>query len=91
MNYLPYLIVAVICGVIGMAIGDLANKKNGVLGLALGALLGPLGILIVAVLPAGAAGSQEGKSNVVPLIIIAAVIAVLLIAAVMVLPKMVVG
>ena len=50
-----YLIIlgisALICGVIGLAIGDLGGKKHGPLGGLLGALLGPLGILIVAVLP----------------------------------------
>jgi hypothetical protein len=46
------IICAVIFGFIGMAIGDLGGKKNGAAGFALGALLGPLGCVIAAVIPA---------------------------------------
>ncbi len=49
------LIVLMICGVIfgfiGMAIGDLGDKKNGNTGFALGFLLGPIGCIIAAVIP----------------------------------------
>jgi len=47
------VIVAMIFGFIGMAIGDLGGKNNGPAGFLLGALLGPLGCLIAAVLPPG--------------------------------------
>jgi hypothetical protein len=51
MEYLIGLLLgAAICGVIGMAIGDLGGKKNGAAGFALGALLGPIGWIITAVL-----------------------------------------
>lgn len=59
MEYLIGLLIgAAICGVIGMAIGDLGGKKNGPLGGLLGALLGPIGWIIVAVLP-----PAEGKEE----------------------------
>ena len=70
---LPLLIVCVICGVIGMAVGDMGGKKNGKTGLALGILLGPLGVVIAAVLPAGAETAQ--KSDVGKLLIAGGVIA----------------
>lgn len=64
MQYLiMYGISAVICGVIGFAIGDLGGKKNGPIGGLLGALLGPIGLIMVALLPAEAdkpKGKQPG-------------------------------
>ena len=48
MEYLVGLLVgALICGFIGMAIGDLGEKQNGTLGFWLGAMLGPIGWIIV--------------------------------------------
>jgi len=48
-------------GVIGMVIGDLRDKNNGMLGLALGALLGPVGWIIAAVLPGDEAEAAKPK------------------------------
>ncbi|MEI6655819.1 MAG: hypothetical protein WCP45_13730 [Verrucomicrobiota bacterium] len=45
------IIWACVCGAIGMFIGDLGDKHNGKTGLALGAVLGPIGWIVVAVLP----------------------------------------
>jgi len=44
---------ACIGGFIGMIVGELGDKHNGHTGLFLGALLGPVGWIIVAVLPPG--------------------------------------
>ena len=63
MGYLITLLIwAVICGLVGMAIGDLGGKKNGALGGLLGALLGPIGWIIVAVSPP----KNDGESSVQP-------------------------
>lgn len=53
------IICAVIFGFVGMAIGDLGDKKNGTTGFVLGALLGPLGCVIAAVIPAADADKAE--------------------------------
>lgn len=42
---------AAISGFVGMVIGSLGDKKNGYVGCVLGALLGPIGWIITAVLP----------------------------------------
>ena len=46
-----WIFSAVIGGFVGLAIGDLNGKNNGGNGFLLGALLGPIGWIIVAVLP----------------------------------------
>lgn len=58
------IIVGVVCGFIGMAVGDHGGKNNGNTGFILGFLLGPIGILIAAVL-APAEGNQV-KSKAQP-------------------------
>jgi len=44
-------ICGLVFGFIGMAIGDLGEKKNGPTGFMLGFLLGPIGCIIAAVIP----------------------------------------
>lgn len=51
MEYLLYLIPAVIFAVIGMGVGDAGGKKNGAIGFILGLALGPIGCIVAAVLP----------------------------------------
>lgn len=87
MNYLPYIIIMIVCGVIGMAVGDMGGKKNGKTGLALGILLGPVGIIIAAVLPKDAESGKKSRAGL--LLILAAVVAVLVVAAVVILPQVV--
>lgn len=58
---LSILFGSVICGTIGLAIGDLGNKRNGWTGFLLGLCLGPIGWIIVAVLPPGA--EKAGDSS----------------------------
>jgi hypothetical protein len=54
---MEYLISLIFCsgifGAIGYAIGELNEKKNGKTGLLLGALLGPIGWIIAAVIAPG--------------------------------------
>jgi hypothetical protein len=78
MNLMIYGFVGVVCGVIGMAVGDLGGKKNGMAGLVLGFLLGPLGVVIAAVLPAGAVGKQEIRGTTRVLLLVALAVPVIL-------------
>ena len=56
------IVVCVIFGFIGMGIGDLGRKNNGSVGFALGALLGPVGWIITAVIPANATDQSKSES-----------------------------
>lgn len=52
MEFIVIMVVwAAIGGLVGLFVGDLGNKHNGTTGAILGALLGPIGWLIAAVLP----------------------------------------
>ena len=42
-----YLVIAIICGILGAAIADENNRLMGAL---MGALLGPIGLIIVAII-----------------------------------------
>jgi ascorbate-specific PTS system EIIC-type component UlaA len=61
MEIIVIIIACIVLGFIGMAIGCLGNKKNGSVGFVLGAALGPIGWIIVAVLPPSSKGNA--KSN----------------------------
>lgn len=52
-----YVIIWIICAVLGGMIGS--SKGRGGAGVALGLLLGPIGVLIVAFLPANTAKAEE--------------------------------
>lgn len=54
---------ALVCGVIGYALGDLNGRENGPMGAVLGALLGPLGCICAALLPKA---SGDEKAPPVP-------------------------
>lgn len=49
--FIMLLIVALAFGLLGKLIGELGDKNNGNYGFAFGALLGPIGCLITALLP----------------------------------------
>jgi hypothetical protein len=51
---ITFAVCCFVLGIIGMAVGDLANKRNGKIGFWLGALLGPVGWIIVAIQPPAA-------------------------------------
>lgn len=65
MEYILLLIIAAaIGGGIGFGIGGLGDKKNEGVGAVLGACLGPVGWIIVALLPANAGdGTKEEKTQ----------------------------
>lgn len=65
---LTILFFSVICATIGLAIGDLGKKRNGWTGFLLGLFLGPIGWIIVAVLPPSAEESDDtSKTKMDPL------------------------
>lgn len=64
MEMILILIGLVVSGIIGMAIGDLGNKQNGQTGFLLGAVLGPIGWIVTAVIPANA--KAEKKPELAP-------------------------
>ena len=76
MIYITCGIIAVVCAVIGMAIGDLGGKKNGVAGLLLGGLLGPLGCVIAALLPAEVMQNQGMRPTTWILLMVASAVPV---------------
>jgi hypothetical protein len=59
----PLVISSLIFGIVGCAIGDLGGKKNGKKGMALGALLGPIGCIIVAILPPGEGSAVKNEKQ----------------------------
>jgi hypothetical protein len=60
MAWLVVLIpIALVCGMLGMAIGDRRGQGN--VGFALGALLGPLGLLLALFLPAPVQSSSTSS------------------------------
>ncbi len=59
MEIIFILIGLAVSGIIGMAIGDLGNKQNSQTGFLLGALLGPIGWIVAAVIPANAKAGQK--------------------------------
>lgn len=61
MKIIALLIACAVMGVIGMAIGDLGEKKNGPAGFLLGALLGPIGWIIVAIIPHNASAGENSS------------------------------
>lgn len=64
MNFLIYLgTTGIICAVIGAALGDLGGRKNAKVGFLLGLLLGPLGLIVAAVIPAAVEGGAARLSN----------------------------
>lgn len=81
-DYLIYYgLSALVFGVIGFAVGDLGAKKNGPLGGVLGALLGPIGLIVVALLPAEAGkphASNKGKMEMWPYLLGGAVLLAIL-------------
>jgi hypothetical protein len=52
-----------VLGIIGMAIGDLGEKQNGKMGFLLGALLGPIGWIIVAIQPKASGKNVPSKER----------------------------
>ena len=60
---IPLVISSLIFGIVGCAIGDLGGKKNGKKGMALGALLGPIGWIIVAILPPGEGSAVKNEKQ----------------------------
>jgi uncharacterized membrane protein YeaQ/YmgE (transglycosylase-associated protein family) len=60
------LIAGVICGFIGMGIGDLNGKNNGNKGFLLGFLLGPIGCIIAALLPPDQASAAPAAAPAKP-------------------------
>jgi hypothetical protein len=58
--FVMILIGAAICGAIGMAIGQMGGRDNGFAGLVLGFLLGPIGLIVMAIL---VAGEKEGDAK----------------------------
>lgn len=57
------LFSSLIFGIVGYAVGDLGGKKNGKKGMALGALLGPIGWIIVAILPPGEGSTVKNEKQ----------------------------
>ena len=57
------LFSSLIFGIVGYAVGDLGGKKNGKKGMALGALLGPIGCIIVAILPPGEGSAVKNEKQ----------------------------
>lgn len=60
-DYTPFLIFWVICGFIGAAIGS--NKNMGCAGFLLGVLLGPIGIIIIAVMKGSTLDKIEARPS----------------------------
>lgn len=60
---LTVIILGIICGFIGMAIGDIGGKGNAGSGFILGLLLGPLGCIIAAVIPPSATSEKVQKEE----------------------------
>ena len=57
------LFSSLIFGIVGCAVGDLGGKKNGKKGMALGALLGPIGCIIAAILPPGEGSAVKNEKQ----------------------------
>jgi len=57
------VIGGIICGLIGIAIGDLGGKGNASTGFVLGLLLGPIGCIIAAVIPPSASSEKVQKEE----------------------------
>jgi hypothetical protein len=57
------LFSSLIFGIVGCAVGDLGSKKNGKKGMALGALLGPIGCIIAAILPPGEGSAVKNEKQ----------------------------
>ena len=51
MEYIIFIIIWLVFAILGGVVGDAGGKGNGGLGFVLGLFLGPLGILVAALLP----------------------------------------